>query len=166
MIDKSLKCTKLKWFQLRLVNRILATNKSVSKYSTSQSPMCTFCSLTEETISHLFYDCQFIKQFWQKLENEIQTKCQTWSKITKLSKELILFGYSQNIISNSVFDKIIVLAKHYIYKQKVKGESLRFEVFLKELENEYKADKYIARVTHKESHFNLEWTNLLSLIKT
>ena len=53
------KCTqevKLRWFQFRLLNRILCTNTLLVKINRSDNPNCTFCNEVEESIIHLFWD--------------------------------------------------------------------------------------------------------------
>ena len=162
-IEKSLQCPRLKWFQLRIINRILTTNKSVAKYKVNQSPLCTFCKETDETISHLFYDCRKVKIFWKQLENEINQKCSS-IKVKNLSKSLILLGSSTNFESNAIFDTLLVMAKYYIYRQKVIDKPLYCNLFLKELKYEYTCEKYNATIMSREPNLTTRWISILPLI--
>lgn len=48
----------LRWFQYRLVHRILTTNVRRSKYDSNCTDECTFCGQCPETIIHLFIECE------------------------------------------------------------------------------------------------------------
>ena len=66
--------TKLKWFQIRLIHRILPTNRFLYICRIKDSPECTFCKTEEETITHHFWSCPVIVPFWKNLENMIKKK--------------------------------------------------------------------------------------------
>lgn len=161
-IERSLKCTRLRWFQIRIANRILTTNKSVSKFITEQSPLCSFCNLEDETIEHLFYDCSIIKLFWGKLSQAFNKKCPRLL-LGNIPKSFILLGYSPNFVSTQIFDMIIVMAKLYIYRQKVRGEGLILAQFIQEIENVHAAEKYNAVIKNKESAFTDRWINIRTI---
>lgn len=36
---------------------------------------CTFCQSEPETMTHLFYECEVIKQFWLQFQSYIKNKC-------------------------------------------------------------------------------------------
>ena len=55
--------TKTRSFQYKLLNRIVYTNKSLFKMKLVDSPMCTFCNLLEESLEHLFCNCNCSKDF-------------------------------------------------------------------------------------------------------
>ena len=68
------KCTqevKLRWFQFRLLNRILCTNILLVKIGRSDHSKCTFCNEVEESIVHLFWDCKFTLKYWKAFQNWI-----------------------------------------------------------------------------------------------
>ena len=53
--------TKLRNFQYKLLHRVLALNPFLNKIGIVGDNKCTFCKLLDETITHLFYDCVFVK---------------------------------------------------------------------------------------------------------
>ena len=59
--------TKLRWLQFRILHLILTTNRSVAKFKENQTDLCTFCNHKSETILHLFWECNIVKVFWDKL---------------------------------------------------------------------------------------------------
>ena len=155
IVDKSLDCTKLKWMQLRINNKILSTNKSVSKFKEDQSPLCTFCNAAEEDIPHLLYDCRVVQRFWRNLEHEIIAKCPTITFI-KIPKQVAIFGAMTNFYSDPIFDLILAMAKYYIYRQKVKNEILNLSTFILELKNRFLADKYNATL-QSNNNYEAKW---------
>lgn len=46
--------TKTRIFQCKLLNRITYTNKSLYKMKMVESPLCTFCKISDESLEHLF----------------------------------------------------------------------------------------------------------------
>ena len=59
---------RLKWFQYRIVHRILGTNKFLHKANIKNSPLCSLCLEYPETIYHLFWQCEISRLFWENLE--------------------------------------------------------------------------------------------------
>ena len=49
--------SKLQWFQYRINHHIVVTNKFLFKIGKSDSQMCTFCDISEESILHLLWEC-------------------------------------------------------------------------------------------------------------
>ena len=56
-------------FQFKFLYRILYINIQLFKFKYIDSPMCTFCHATEETILYLFYECKRTKTFWNEVGN-------------------------------------------------------------------------------------------------
>ena len=63
------KISKLQWFQTRINHRILGTNRSLSKMKITQSPLCSFCKETDETIGLLFWECDHVQSLLQSIDN-------------------------------------------------------------------------------------------------
>ena len=63
--------TKLRWLQYRINHRILGTNYLLKKMNKNDSALCTFCNEKEETITHLFWECQYIEHFWKQFSDFI-----------------------------------------------------------------------------------------------
>ena len=59
---------KLRDFQYRYLNRIVPTNKFLSKCQIVSSSICDFCNMEIETMHHLFWECRHVQSFRQNLE--------------------------------------------------------------------------------------------------
>ena len=61
-------------FQYKILNNVLYLNKKLFKFRKSMSPLCPFCKLSNETVLHLFYECNITLNLWNELvlffENE------------------------------------------------------------------------------------------------
>ena len=57
--------SKLRVFQFKLVHRKLATNYFLFKIGIK----CSFCKESLETLLHLFWECPFVKSFWNEISN-------------------------------------------------------------------------------------------------
>ena len=108
---ESLLYLKLKWFQIRLLHRILATNIVLKEMGIAQKVLCNFCILERDSIQHCMWRCQHVKLFWNKLEGFICDHCNNVHNF-KLNEKTILLGIDDNFKSDNVLDFIILYAKY------------------------------------------------------
>ena len=106
---KAVENSKIRYFQFRFLHRILGTNTFLHKIGYFDSPLCSFCKLHDETLSHLFYDCFIVKTFW----HEVVAKTLQDIDIVNLDKVIVFFGLISNLYSPLNF--FILHTKYYIY---------------------------------------------------
>ena len=97
---------QLKWFQARIIHRILPTKKYLHLCKLTHSPLCVFCDSHVETLNHLFWDCNFVQSFWKDLIKTLKEKCTHCVRLN-LSKELILFGKIENVYTDKALESIL-----------------------------------------------------------
>ena len=159
---KSTSDTKLKWFQFRLLFRILPTNRYLKIMKIKDIDLCIFCNEVEETLDHLFWDCNVVKQFWACIENQFINNLPHVHSLT-LCKELILFGSKQNIYTDRPFDIMILYAKFFIWSSRFSNTRPIGEAFLKQLKIKFKMEKmYSQNSNQKDMH--REWAPYLNFI--
>ena len=139
-----------KWLQYQIIRNSLQTNYIVSHFIRNKSPLCQYCTLSNEKISHLYWFCSYVKNF---LTNAFQYITNT-GLIYAPTKLEFLFG-----VTNETFDHPInylsLLIKKYIWKIKFKNAILNIvglknhlKLYLRDLKNIYekkeKASKFIA----------------------
>ena len=154
---KSTLDTKIRTFQFKFLHRRIATNDYLCKIGVKQTPLCNFCENDGQSLIHLFYKCERVKQFWNEVHSWMQEQGMTdsvnfsmldvcfgiWSRGHELSNTLILYG------------------KHFIYRQKYQGKQLIFQLFKKEIMNLEKVEKIIAlRKGNLSFHFK-KWQTLI-----
>lgn len=64
---KSTQDSKLHWLQYQILHRIVPTNKYLFNIlKKAESAVCTFCKIDEESIDHLFYECNIpvVNELW------------------------------------------------------------------------------------------------------
>ena len=123
--------TKLKWFQIRLVHGILASNIVLMYMDIENDINCSFCRRERGYQSRfLLYDffdffwrCVYIKSFWK----QFHTALNTWSSnalTVTLNENVVLSGNDSHFKSDSTFDLIILRAKFCIYTCKINNNMI------------------------------------------
>ena len=153
---QQIKDTKLKWFQTRVVHRILGTNITLQSMGLENSYNCSFCNMEKENIQHLFWSCQIVQQFWINFHAQLITKCPHAATL-QFTQHLVIFGCDCRTITDEVFDLIVILAKMYIYKCKMAKESPLYDVFVTWLKDRYEVEKFIACIQMRYEKFAQTW---------
>ena len=131
------KDVKLLWFNYRILHRIISTNAYLYKIGIKESDKCSFCGLETENISHLFYECSYVRSFWGQISSWIKEKLNIDKDFTI---ENILFGM---FLHMKILTLIITLAKYHIYRQKMRNALPSTYGFKQELIQYRKYEKYI-----------------------
>ena len=113
--------TKLRWFQYRLIHRILSTKSFLYKIKLSDSDLCSYCNKEPETLYHLFIQCEIVTDFRKQLYEH-------FSPLTDslLMNSIAIFSSS----SKQHITLLLLLLNFFIYRQKFTGV-LSNELFIK-----------------------------------
>ena len=103
--------TKLQWFQVSIIHRLLPTKKYLYNIKAVDSPNCNFC-YQEETIPHMLWSCPETFLLIQHL-NQWLSATNTY---TNNVEELFIFNIGKNI--EEANQQIILETKYYIYLTK------------------------------------------------
>lgn len=150
------KCTtdvKLRWFQYRLLNRILTTNVFMFTIGQRNDKACTFCKKESETLCHLFLQCETVKPIWDQLQTWISDKVGIH---VNLNEQHILFGLDPEK-SNHAPNLILILTKIFIYKKRCQNSNLSFFQLQKELENYHNLEKFMYLKDANIRLYNQKW---------
>ena len=154
---------QLRWFQSRLLHRILPTQKYLHTFRIVDSPICNFCVNDCQTLSHLFWECDFVNSFWNELLLFLHDKCPHTAQFN-FDENLILFGVSEGIITDRVIDFLIIFAKFYIYKCKLQNTIPQVHTFFKTLKTRYNTELYCSKITNNYHNFNQQWSQFYPLV--
>ena len=66
----------LKWLQIRIVYRIIATNVLLKEMKVKTSELCSFCKTVRDSIPHMFWSCKWIQVFWGHFQSWISENCE------------------------------------------------------------------------------------------
>ena len=155
---------KLRWFQTRIVHRIIATNVMLKEMGIAANHNCSFCCSERDSIEHMFWRCRYIRNFWNIVEDQLIEKCPVIANLS-LTENIILFGTDTDFYSDNTFDLIILLVKQYIYRCKVEKCMPTFSVFKKMLKVRYLVDEQIARASMDVNKCEIFWSNYKSLFE-
>ena len=130
---KSTNNIKLQNFQYKYIMPIDPTNQFLTKCNVVGSVLCKFCSMEIETVSHLFWECAHVQQFWTSLSDLLRV-CDSNINITV---KTITFGicHSKPKCDAIVMNFIIVLEKYFIFQNKQNKKVPNIHVFKYYLSN-------------------------------
>lgn len=155
--------TQLRWFQLRLLHRLLPTQRYLFLNNLVDSPLCNFCEQEEQNIPHMLYDCDAVNEFWNNLMQIVKDKCIHCHNF-QLDKEIVLFGIKENVQTDQVMDLMILLAKFYIYKCKLQNCRPVIQAFFAILKNTFTLEQHLATISNTTCQFNESWFMYLPLV--
>ena len=144
--------TKLRWFQFRLIHRILGVNSFLLKINKVDSGLCSFCNLEEETIIHLFCGCPITLLFWNNVAQWLREISKTQVQI---DEELCLFGVRS--YQFCALNTIILISRFHIYKMKMNNKLPNFGIFKGEVKRYFDLERYIFIKNNLCDKFNKKW---------
>ena len=83
-----------------------------------------------------------------------------------LNENIVLLGHDSNFKSDDRFDLIILLAKIFVHKCKVKKNTPHFHLFKNYLETAFEAYKYVAIIRMSYDKLTKEWQFYRTLMET
>ena len=95
--------------------------------------------------------CVVVETWW----NEVST-CPVM-----ISEKHVIFGIYYDLKYFADINYIILLGKMYIYRQKLNGENVNFNAFLKIIKNRLEIEKAICNNNQNSTQFNKKWTSVL-----
>ena len=134
------------------------TNYRVNKFNINVSPLCTYCKLEHETITHLYFLCPVIQTFWQSLRD--------WLKEYSVELRIDIFSVLFGILTereDSIQNKLLLWGKGFIWKNKHKTNLLLNSAFLTFLKNKLNDWKNIREYLGETDSVTL-WTQILTNI--
>ena len=139
--------------------RIVPTNQFLTKCNIVGSALCEFCSMEIETVSHLFWECAHVQQFWTSVADLLRV-CDSNINITV---KTITFGICQSKpkCDAIVINFIIFLAKYFIFQNKQNKKVPNMHVFKYYPSNRIKIEKEIALLNDKLAFFEYKWGKVL-----
>ena len=114
----SRRCTKdtqLIEFQFKTLHRYLPTNSLLFVMGKVASNKCTFCGLYSESIMHLLFECNDVRNLWYQIETTLQRIFHSPFSLTCFD---VIFGYNVKKSESLPVNLIILYVKYFIWKQR------------------------------------------------
>ena len=156
---KCSKSTDIQWFQYRILHRILGTNYLLYKIKYISSDKCTFCKRETETMEHLFFECQVVKEFWNSVCQWIYNVLGIIIPITICN---ILFGIPER--HAKVINWFILQVKQYIYSMKIQEKKLNIYALQNIISGKLAVEKFLLFKNCQFKEYNNIWAKWISLV--
>ena len=98
----------IRWFQFRLIHRILGTNSYLYKINYVENSICTFCKQFPETIEHIFWTCRYSQAL---IRNMLLNHHNIYGDLTLND---MLFGFIESACKMK--NLLLIFFKMYIFK--------------------------------------------------
>ncbi len=149
---------KLRWFQFRLIHRILGTNSFLFKINKTGSNLCTFCNNEEETLIHLFCSCTHTISFWSSVFSWIKEET---NRSINMDNEAFLFGNTN--ASSKIVNLILFICRFHVYKRKMNRKCPSLLVLKREVRNYCSMEKCMFHSNGDGFKFYQKWDSFLIL---
>ena len=149
---------KIKWMQYQIVRNSQFSNYRVNKFKPSVSPNCSYCGVVEEKLSHLYFNCMKVQDFWIEITNWLNHN----SIKFPLNITYILFGYDREPFDSKI-NYIMLVGKRYIWVNKFKSSPLSFIGFQQMLKHKLNELKEMYEYSGKVSLFD-HWLPIFNVL--
>lgn len=144
--------TKLQTFQFKLIHRLITCQKKLNEMKIVESSTCLYCNEIDD-LTHFFLYCSEPNAFWNSFFN-------WWNGLGDLRistdynelAECILFGFQSEGEIFQVLNYCILLAKHYIYCQRIHNDNkIDFYQYLVHLKYKLKIEMNICSLSNSSN---------------
>ena len=149
-ISKTTIYVKLRAFQFCLLVRGIVTNINLYYYKIKDSKLCEKCKAVNETVEHLFWECNQIQKFWKEFQEKYCIKIINF-------QELVLNNVDRN--PKNVKNLLVLIAKHYIYSARCVNDSLSISKCSAAITNIKNIEENIATSKNKLAIHETKWEN-------
>ena len=142
--------------------RIIRTNPFLTKCHITSSTLCDFCNMKIETLSHLFWECIDIQEFWTSLRNFLK---QTHMNLN-ITLNTVSFGVCHQINNKTLQAKnfIIFQAKYFIFLSKHHKKNPNFNQFRPFISSKIYIEKEIALSKDELHLFEEKWSTFIQAL--
>ncbi|XP_024122537.1 uncharacterized protein LOC112143031 [Oryzias melastigma] len=134
---------KVKECHFKVINNIYPVAEFLKKRFNFDVEPCVFCNSCDETLQHLFFSCQYSKEFWTNIRSWINLKLD----IPHFSiSDVLIYMENLDISLVNLINIIILLGKYHIHCCKWRGNKPSFSCFLNEFKLYFKSLKCIKKL--------------------
>ena len=145
--------TKIWAFQYKILFNLIPCNIYLHRIKRSDTDKCNRCHKLDDII-HYFCECQEVSLFWESLSK-------WWMGIFNVKvtfdKKTIMVGVLAQVKKQQAINIIILLAKWYIYKNKLSNSAICFYRFICDIKYFLIIEKGIAQKNNKTHNYIQLW---------
>ena len=143
--------TKSRFFQLKILHRILPTNILLSKYGLKDTARCTFCELYNESLDHLFYECTICKTLWLQLKDWLAAH----GVCLSIDLQSVIMG---DPLAPKLQQHITLITKEFIFRCKLDTSQPQLQSLLSVIKSKYNIERHYRSATAVQK----KWGPLIS----
>jgi hypothetical protein len=160
-IPKIIRDTKIRTFQYKLLFNLIPCNLYLYKIGRSDTYVCHRCDAVDN-ISHFFYSCPDTRQFWSSFQN--------WWNLMEdetiiVTKEMAMVGITDPVQNIDNLNACLLLARWYIYTEKLNDKTTFFYNFLCRLKFKIKIEKLICHNNYQMLQYIKRWQKIEEYIE-
>ena len=149
--------SKTRIFQYKVLNNILYLNSRLYRMGLVTSPLCSLCSLSNETTTHLFSECNISLALWKEIQNKVKGVL----TLPNLNDHDVHLGFlTEGSGSLHLHNQILLSYKQFLYEHRKIKQGINITEFWKHLKMVYKIELEIAKKNCKLTYHNKKWQNL------
>ena len=123
------------------------------KIKVKDNAFCTFCQEDEETIEHLFWNCEIVQAFIDEIESWLLSN----GVSIPFTMQFFLFGDTSKSSRGDAINLILIQIKQYIFNCKYFQKKLSLVTMQRKIQSLYNIEKSIAIKNKKNYFFNQIW---------
>lgn len=150
--------TKLRLFQYKITQRCLVTNIKLYYYGIVENKNCTFCKRSPESITHLFWECEIIRNFWTAIFDMLKYRFND-NRLNFNTPQIMEKVMLNKVTSNPLdyINTLVLIAKRHIYVTRCEHKKPSLQVYFSQV-LEYKSiEQYIAIKNNKIEKHEIKW---------
>ena len=147
---------KVRYFQFKLLHRILPCNCFLKMINIIDDDKCHLCQ-QKETLDHMFWNCQIVKAFWAYVEIWINDTLKTSIKLDNCDVFLGFTNHSRYIVINY----ILYCAKLYLFNNRASMIKPDITGFKQMVDSKIKDDKSYYVKLQKIDIFKSKWKGFI-----
>ena len=152
--------SKLREFQLKILNRIVFTNEKLFRFGMADSPSCAFCQTEVESVEHLLFSCRVSSSFWKHVLSSLRDYN---ISVDNLKEEDVVFSKFDIAEDFLLFKYILLPGKFYIYSRKYQNSIPPLQGFIARTRRIYNIELHNARKRDKLNNHFRKWEKLISV---
>lgn len=151
---KSVEDPYLKWFQYRIIHKVLGTRYLLGQMGIANSVNCYFCKNSAETISHLFDECPLVSNLWADFQNWIYDKIHYRLFLNSEIKILGYIGYGKDFLP---INCLLVSTRNYIFSCSRNQTIPIIRNLIEKCKDIFVEQEYVAKTMGKIECFRACW---------
>ena len=144
-------------FQFKILHNILFLNDRLYNLNLSDTKLCSFCNLENETPVHLFGECNLTLLLWKSLQNKLKD----FLLLDNISPQSAILGFTELEHDRNTVNHLLLIFKRFIYKNR--NKSISQNLFFKTIKSTIDLEIQSCRSSARLQKINKKWEKIIHL---